>query len=254
MNKPKLGQLAEIKSFDVALSFSGADRVLVENVADRLISNNALVFYDRYFEVDLLGSDLVTTLRAVYSQRSRYCAVFISATYGSKRWPNHVERTAILDRASRDDDPYLIPIVLDDSWLNGLPTTTGFLDGRRKSAEDIAEVILAKIGIRRAPPDERELFMRLALDAEVLGRFLINFRDCVYRERAQWSGDTSRLHALHSLGRLLSKYHLCDVAESVGDGDMDFSTWVRLSEKGIRFRDFLLHDFIQRIPTNDRRA
>lgn len=241
--------LQDIKSFDVALSFAGDDRTVVEKVADYLIKNNSIVFYDALFQIDLLGVDLVTTLRTIYAEKANYCAIFISQNYTRRRWPNLVERIAILDRATRNSESYLIPIVLDGgSWLEGLPSTIGFLDAKEMSAIEIADVILKKITKRRVPAQDDELFWRLALDHQVLGVFLVNFADCEERTRVKWSGDTSRMEALHSMGALLSKYEMCELDSNVFEAEMDFVVRVKLLQRGVRFRNFLFDEFLRRVP------
>jgi hypothetical protein len=123
--------------FDISLSFAGEDRVYVAGVAKYLADNGILVFYDEFYKVDLLGKDLNTWLRHIYGERSKFCAVFISQYYHRKRWPNKVERQSILDRATQTDADYILPVILDESWLEGLPNTIGFIDARMHSDVEV---------------------------------------------------------------------------------------------------------------------
>jgi hypothetical protein len=63
--------------YDVALSFAGEDRGIVEEVARILVDRGLSIFYDRYEEIDLWGKDLSEYLDQVYRMKARYCVVFI---------------------------------------------------------------------------------------------------------------------------------------------------------------------------------
>jgi len=52
--------------FDIALSFAGENRVLVQELADDLVRDNVRVFYDAYETASLWGKDLYQHLQAVY--------------------------------------------------------------------------------------------------------------------------------------------------------------------------------------------
>ena len=196
------------------------------------------MFYDRDYEADLVGKDLVTYLRSIYAERSKYCAVFISCHYGSKRWPDLVERPAILDRATQKGDDYLIPVTLDSSWIEGLPKSTGYLDARGRTAAEVAHIIAAKIGPPPLARDEIELFHKLASDPMVLGRFLIMFRNNDQIDYYKYDSDQLwpwLRQALH-FSQFLTTYDLCktDLWDS-----MDFNLIVSLTDKGKRFAAFL---------------
>ena len=69
------------KKYSVALSFSGKDRNLAEEIAFGLKSNNVEVFYDGYEEHDLWGKDLYETLRKIYVRECRYIIMIITKSY-----------------------------------------------------------------------------------------------------------------------------------------------------------------------------
>jgi hypothetical protein len=56
-----------------------------------------------------------------------------------------VERRAALDRAITENTAYILPVVVDESWIDGLPKSTAYLDLRRKSVISICEVLIKKI-------------------------------------------------------------------------------------------------------------
>lgn len=132
--------------YQVALSFAGEDRTLVENIAECLKNNDVSVFYDKYEEVDLWGKDLYTHLDDVYRNKAEYCIMFLSKHYKEKLWTNH-ERESAQTRAFQSKAEYILPIKIDDVEIPGIRPTTGYLDRRKYSVNDICERILRKIGV-----------------------------------------------------------------------------------------------------------
>lgn len=114
--------------YDVALSFAGEDRVFVEECAEILRSLNINVFYDNYEKSVLLGKNLYSYLADIYQNRARFAVVFISKYYKEKRWTKH-ELEYITARKFLQDDEYLLPIKMDETNLDEIPLTTGYLNG-----------------------------------------------------------------------------------------------------------------------------
>jgi len=80
--------------FDVALSFAGEQREYVEKVATILKRKGIKVFYDRFYQSQLWGKNLVEYFKKVYYSKSRFCIMFISNDYLSKMWPAHERKSA----------------------------------------------------------------------------------------------------------------------------------------------------------------
>lgn len=135
-----------VKTYDVALSFSGANRQYVDEVATLLRAHQVRVFYDSFEEAALWGRHLVEFLADVYQHRARYCVMFISRSYAEREWTNH-ERRAALDRAIRDRHDYLLPCRFDDTVLPGLSPSIGYVPLRDLEASALAERILTRIGM-----------------------------------------------------------------------------------------------------------
>lgn len=114
--------------YDVALSFAGEDRAFVEACAEILRALNVNVFYDNYEKEILLGKNLYSYLADIYQNRAHFAVVFVSKAYKEKRWTKH-ELEYITARKFHRDDEYLLPIKLDDTELNEIPLTTGYLQG-----------------------------------------------------------------------------------------------------------------------------
>jgi hypothetical protein len=168
-------------TYDVALSFAGEDRPYVAQVAAGLAAEHVKVFYDEYEPATLWGKDLYTHLRDIYQTQARYTILFASKHYAEKVWTNH-ERESAQSRAISERTEYILPARFDDSTIPGLLPTTGYIDLRTTTPEQLVGLFLAKLG-RKHPswvpnaspslPGEpthrgesiRELSARLAADA-----------------------------------------------------------------------------------------
>jgi hypothetical protein len=131
--------------FDVALSFAGEDRSFVEKVAKVLRDANIRVFYDEYFTTEMWGEDLYVYLDAVYQTRSKFVAIFVSHAYAAKPWTNH-ERQSAQARALKERSAYILPIRLDNADIPGLRPTIAHLDAQGMSGEQVAAMIMQKLG------------------------------------------------------------------------------------------------------------
>lgn len=130
--------------YDIALSFAGEDRQFVDRVAEILKGESVNVFYDKFETVDLWGKDLAIHFDYVYRKSARYFIPFISRHYKNKVWTRHEVRTAI-SRAIQENEEYILPVRFDDTELDGIRPTLGFIDLRHTSPEALAEMILAKL-------------------------------------------------------------------------------------------------------------
>ncbi len=135
-------------SYDVALSFAGEDRDVVERLARILKDNGVSVFYDDWERPDLWGKDLYQHLAYVYGKAARFCIVFISQNYAQKSWTSHELRSA-QERAFQQNSEYILPVRLDDTELQGITGTIGYIDLRSRAVEELANLVLAKL---QAPP------------------------------------------------------------------------------------------------------
>ena len=128
--------------YDVALSFAGEDRAFVEKCAEILRSLNINVFYDNYEKENLLGKNLYRYLADIYQNRARFAVVFVSKYYKEKRWTKH-EMEYISARKFKQGEDYLLPIKLDETELDEITITTGYLQG--DAPINVAIVIAKKI-------------------------------------------------------------------------------------------------------------
>lgn len=128
--------------FDVALSFPGEARQLVENVAvelERLIGPNTY-FYDNNYVSQLARPSLDTFLQDIYRYRSKLIVIFLSANYQRKDWCG-IEFRAIRDIMSERDHHRIMFIRTDDGVVDGVFATDGYVDAHKFSPSEIARFI-----------------------------------------------------------------------------------------------------------------
>src|SRR5512145_2266379 len=136
--------------YDVAVSFAGEDRLLVEEFVNILASNHVSVFYDSWEQSELWGKDLYQHLDMIYSQAARYCIIFVSQNYIKKAWTKHELRSAQA-RAFQQNSEYILPIKLDDTELPGIPGTVAYIDVRHTKIDQVAHLLLEKLSVSGRP-------------------------------------------------------------------------------------------------------
>ncbi len=130
--------------YDVTFSFAGEDRNFVEQVASFLKKNDIKVFYDRFEETALWGKDLGVHFEYIYRKSAKYCVVFISKHYKEKLWTRYEVKNA-LSRAIENDEGYILPARFDDTEIDGIRPTIGYLDLRKLNPQEFGKLIVAKI-------------------------------------------------------------------------------------------------------------
>jgi len=153
--------------YDIAMSFAGEDRKLVEQVANYLDLFQVSVFYDFWEQHKLVGEDLYTYLAEVYEKRALYCAMFISHSYVTKAWPSH-ERKFAQSRAFSSKESYVLPIRVDDTECPGVPKTVGFIDARKTKPHEIAVILLRKLGKELFRGDDDRFMLKRHMEWRVL--------------------------------------------------------------------------------------
>lgn len=132
--------------FDIAISYAGEDRDIAEAIADCLKGNQLKVFYDKYYEAELWGKDLFGHLTDVYSRRAKFCLLIISKHYALKQWTN-TEREAAQSSAFRENAEYVLPLLLDDTQIPGLPLGTAYISIQDHSVLNVCELLTEKVRI-----------------------------------------------------------------------------------------------------------
>lgn len=134
--------------FDVALSFPGEVRPLVEEVAlnlERLIGPNAY-FYDNNYTSQLARPSLDTFLQDIYRNRAKLIVVFLSADYQRKNWCG-IEFRAIRDIIAERENNRIMFVRTDDGAVEGVFATDGYVDARHHDAAALARYIQERVNL-----------------------------------------------------------------------------------------------------------
>lgn len=144
----KLDSMSTQKRFKIALSFPGEHRIFVEQVAARLADQigHDRVLYDRYYEAEFARPDLDTYLQRLYHDESELIAVFLCADYERKEWCG-LEWRAIRDLIKKRQASTVMPLRFDNTEIPGLFSTDGYVWIDSRSPQEIADLILQRIGI-----------------------------------------------------------------------------------------------------------
>lgn len=130
--------------FDIAVSFAGEDRKIVQHFCGILSSKKLKVFYDEYEQVRLWGKNLYDKFDEVYRTKALCCVIFISKNYAAKVWTTH-ERKSAQARALQENKEYILPVRLDDTEIPGIPPTIAHVDLRNISVEELADMTIQKL-------------------------------------------------------------------------------------------------------------
>ena len=130
--------------WDVALSFDGAQRDYVGQVAEALKARGVRCFYDADEQIELWGKYLAEEVPAIYGEQAAAVVVFVSAEYAARDW-TRVERRAALNRAVRERRDYVLPARFDDTPLPGLLSDMVAVDLRGQSPQQFAAMIVGKL-------------------------------------------------------------------------------------------------------------
>ena len=142
------------RRWDVALSFAGAQRDYVEQVAEALKARGKHCFYDADEQVRLWGTHLAEELPRIYARESAAVLVFVSADYAAGDW-TRLECRAAFSRAVAEAGVYVLPARFDDSELPGLLPDVVAVDLRGYAPEQFADLVVAKLAnpvISSSPP------------------------------------------------------------------------------------------------------
>ncbi|GAB3967440.1 hypothetical protein GCM10027615_16900 [Plantactinospora veratri] len=135
--------------FDVAISFSGADREIAVEISERIKSAGYRVFYDRDYQHVLLGEDLAQYLQDTYFRRSRFVVAVISKAFVASKWAGNWEWKAVLSRMQAQKGAYLLPYIVENVELLGLNPTLGYVGGAQFRPEQFADLVVRKLRTSR---------------------------------------------------------------------------------------------------------
>ena len=131
--------------FDFAISFSGEDRSVAEELAERLVERGAVVFYDEFYRGSLVGKRLDLEFADVFGTGTQFFVPLVSASYVERPWPQYEWNVAKREAEKRREE-FILPVRLDDSLLVGLPDTLCYLDLRYHPVSEVADLLIEKLG------------------------------------------------------------------------------------------------------------
>jgi hypothetical protein len=130
--------------YDVAVSCAGPDREMAGAIVSIAKANGVRIFLDEEHLWESWGKNLNEYLGKIYDRQAQFCLILISKDYCERAYTN-LERRRALDRALESKVEYILPVRLDDSWLEGLPRATAYLDLRAVSLTEVGEALVRKI-------------------------------------------------------------------------------------------------------------
>jgi hypothetical protein len=149
--------LAETFRFDVAFSFAGPHRDKVRAVAELVAKRlgKERVFFDEWYEYEILGDDMDVLLQRFYHKQSLFVLADLSEDYAGRPWCQ-AEARAIRDLRfkidpARDETQRLrlLNIRFGPGEVPGAFETTAYLDGVNKTAQQCADLILKRLDLLR---------------------------------------------------------------------------------------------------------
>jgi hypothetical protein len=132
----------ETHQFDVALSFSGSERELVEQIGEELERRLGpdRYFYDHNYAGQLARPGMDILLQDIYRARSRLVVVFIGAQYQARDWCG-IEFRAIRDIINRREHKRVMYIKTGEGDVEGVLPNDGYVDARHFSPSNLAGFI-----------------------------------------------------------------------------------------------------------------
>lgn len=114
-------------NFDVAISFAGTERESALKLAETLRDAGYAVFYDDFFPEQLWGKNLAIFFDEIFRKKARFCVMFISKEYQRRVWTIHEARSAQARAVAEKGNEYILPIQVDETELEGLLPTIGYV-------------------------------------------------------------------------------------------------------------------------------
>jgi hypothetical protein len=114
-------------SFDVAISFAGTEREHAFKLAEQLRDAGYAVFYDDFYPEQLWGKNLTIFFDEIFRKKARYCVMFVSKEYQARKWTSHEARSAQARALEEKGNEYILPIRMDETELEGLLPTIGYV-------------------------------------------------------------------------------------------------------------------------------
>lgn len=135
--------------YDVAFSFAGTERETAEAIAKKVRDAGFVVFYDNFYPEQLWGEDLAAKFDRIYRRESRFCVMFVSREYKERIWTTHERRSATARALTERGEAYILPVYVEQVDIDGLPPTLGHVSLAERSADEVADLLILKLGAGR---------------------------------------------------------------------------------------------------------
>ena len=110
--------------YDVALSFAIEDKEIAEAISKELKNLN-ISFY-LFFDEVIWGANIKNETWQVYKEESMFALAIISKHYVKKRWSK--DEMEVIQTVNRGENrPYLLPLRIDSTPVEGLSDTISYL-------------------------------------------------------------------------------------------------------------------------------
>jgi hypothetical protein len=139
--------------FEIAISFAGSHRDKIREIAELLGAKlgNDKVFFDEWYEHEILGDDMDVLLQRFYREQSLFILADLSEDYADRPWCQ-AEARAIRDLrfeidSARDETQRLrlLNARFEAGDVPGVFKTTGYLDAITNTSQECAEFILKRL-------------------------------------------------------------------------------------------------------------
>ncbi len=146
------------RRFDIALSFTGDHRDVVEQLASRLAERlgRDRVLYDKYHDAEFARLDLDVYLPGLYRTQSELVVIFLCPEYGKKRWCNLEWRHIRQLIATADAGRIMLLSIGEPGDLSdlGIVRGDGYIEISHLAPEAVADKILTRLYLNQgiAPP------------------------------------------------------------------------------------------------------
>lgn len=134
--------------FDIAISYAAPEKEYADRLAKLVRESGFNVFYDDFYPEQLWGKDLAAYFDRVYRKESRFCVMFVSNQYAQRMWTTFERRSAQARAIEEQGNEYILPIRIDDTDLEGLPPTIGYLSIKEYPIEKVAQLLVKKLRIQ----------------------------------------------------------------------------------------------------------
>ena len=113
-------------------------------MAQELVQHGYVVFYDKAFQSRLIGRSLRREFKWVFGEGTRFFVPLVSAAYAERPWPQ-LEWSIAQEEKERRPEEFILPLRRDDTIVFGLPDDVAYLDPRKYTVEDVAQILAGKI-------------------------------------------------------------------------------------------------------------